>query len=133
MTKVVVDTDVVSYVFKNHPFGSRYDSELAGRITLISFMTVAEMERWMLQYHWGEQRVQLLRTFLQKFTVVPSSPDLCRKWAEVMVSAQAAGRRIEGTDAWIAATAMMHDAAVLTNNRKDYLGVTGLTLISHAP
>ena len=133
MTKVVVDTDVVSYVFKNHLFGSRYDPELAGHITLISFMTVAEIERWMLQYRWGNQRVQLLRTFLQRFTVVPSSPDLCRKWAEVMVAAQAAGRRIESADAWIAATAMLHDAPLLTNNRNDYLGVTGLTLISFAP
>ncbi len=35
MTSVIVDTDVVSYVFKNHPFGSRYDAELTGRIPLI--------------------------------------------------------------------------------------------------
>ena len=85
MTKVVADTDGVSYVFKNRPFGSRYDPELAGHITLISFMTVAEIERWALQYRWGKQRIQLLRTFLRRFTVVPSSPDLCRKGAEVMV------------------------------------------------
>ena len=84
MTEVVVDTDVVSFVFKNHPFGSHYDQELAGHITLISFMTVAEIERWTLQYRWGGQRIQLLRTFLQRFTVVPSSPDLCCKWAEVI-------------------------------------------------
>lgn len=95
MTSVVVDTDVVSYVFKNHPFGSRYDPELAGRIALISFMAVAEIERWVLQRRWGSQRIQLLRTFLQRLRVVPSSPDLCRKWAEVMVEAQAAGRRIQ--------------------------------------
>ena len=105
MSEVVVDTDVVSFVFKNHPFGSRYDPELAGRITLISFMSVAELERWTLQYRWGNQRTQLLRTFLQRFTVVPSSPDLCVKWAEAMVAAQAAGRRIASADAWIAATA----------------------------
>ena len=67
MTSVVVDSDVVSYVFKNHLFGSLYDPELAGRIALISFMTVAEIERWMLQYRWGKQRVQLLRTFLHRF------------------------------------------------------------------
>lgn len=48
MNEVVVDTDVVSYVFKNHPFGSRYDPELAGHIALVSFMTVAEIERWVL-------------------------------------------------------------------------------------
>jgi len=133
MSNVVVDTDVVSYVFKNHPFGSLYDPDLAGRIALISFMTVAKIERWVLQRQWGEQRVQMLRTFLQRFTVVPSSPDLCRKWAEVMVGAQAIGRRIEGADAWIAANALLHDAPLLTNTRDDYLGVAGLTLISHAP
>ena len=132
MTEVVIDTDVVSFVFKNSPFGSRYDPDLAGRVTLISFMTVAEIERWVLQYRWANQRIQLLRTFLQRFTVVPSSPDLCCKWAEVMVAAQAGGRRIETADAWIAATALQHDAPLLTNNRNDYLGVAGLTLISHA-
>lgn len=129
----VVDTDVVSYVFKNHPFGLRYDPELTGHIALISFMTVAEIERWMLLYRWGPQRVQWLRTFLQRFVVVPSSPDLCRKWAEVMVAAQAAGRRIESVGAWIAVTAILHDAPLLTNNRNHYLGVAGLTIISHAP
>jgi predicted nucleic acid-binding protein len=133
MSSVVVDTDVVSYVFKNHPFGSHYDADLAGRIALISFMTVAEIERWVLQRRWGSQRIQLLRAFLQRFTVVPSSPDLCRQWAEVTVIAQAAGRRIESADAWIAATALLYDAPLLTNNRNDYLGVAGLTLISHAP
>ena len=44
MNRVVVDTDVVSFLFKNHPIGNRYDPELAGRIPLISFMTVAELE-----------------------------------------------------------------------------------------
>jgi len=44
MTPVVVDTDVVSFLFKNHPIGLRYDPELAGRVALISFMTVAELE-----------------------------------------------------------------------------------------
>jgi tRNA(fMet)-specific endonuclease VapC len=82
MTKVVVDTDLVSFVFKNHTFGSRYDPELAGPVPLVSSMTIAEIERWGLQYHWGSQRVQLLRTFLRRFTVVPSSPDLCRRWAK---------------------------------------------------
>ncbi len=28
MTQVAVDTDVVSFLFKNHPVGLRYDAEL---------------------------------------------------------------------------------------------------------
>jgi tRNA(fMet)-specific endonuclease VapC len=63
--------------------------------------------------------------------VVPSSPDLCHKWAEVMVAAQAVGRRIECADAWIAATALLYDAPLMTHNRSDYLGVPGLNVVSH--
>jgi tRNA(fMet)-specific endonuclease VapC len=131
MTQVVVDTDVVSFLFKNHPIGIRYDPELAGRVPLISFMTVAEVERWGLQYRWGAHRLHWLRLYLGRFTVVPSSPDLCREWAGVMVAAQAAGRRIECADAWIAATAMLYEVPLVTHNRSDYLGVPGLSLISH--
>ena len=130
MTEVVVDTDVVSFLFKNHPIGHRYDPELAGRVPLISFMTVAEVERWAIQYNWSSQRLHWLHLYLKRFTVVPSSPDLCRKWAEVMVAAQAAGRRIETADAWIAAAALLYRVSLVTHNRSDYLGVPGLTLIS---
>ena len=119
MTQVVVDTDVVSFLFKSHPIGLRYDPELAGRVALISFMTVAEVERWTIQYHWGEHRLRWLHLHLARFTVVPSSPDLCRKWAEAMAAAQAAGRRIECADAWIAATARRRGLRICALNGSD--------------
>ena len=49
MSRVVVDTDVVSFIFKNHPIGAIYESDLAGRTLLISFMTLAELDRWAIQ------------------------------------------------------------------------------------
>ena len=131
MTEIVVDTDVVSFLFKNHQLRYHYDPELAGRVPLVSFMTVAELERWALQYRWSSNRLHGLRLYLERFTVVPSNEDLCRQWAEVMVAAQAAGRRIESADAWIAATALLYHAPLLTHNRRDYVGVPGLELISH--
>ena len=131
MTEVIVDTDVVSFLFKNHPIGQLYRADLAGHPAGISFMTVAEVERWALQYRWSSQRVHWLRLYIERFTVVPSSPDLCRTWAEVMVVAQAAGRRIETADAWIAATALLYEAPLVTHNGSDYRGVPGLKLISH--
>jgi len=62
--------------------------------------------------------------------VVPSSRDLVLKWAEVTVAARRAGRRLETADAWIAATAALYDAPLLTHNASDYLGVPGLKLIT---
>ena len=131
MTETIVDTDVLSFLFKNHPIGQLYDADVAGRAAGVSFMTVAEVERWGLQYRWSSQRVHWLRLYIERFTVVPSSPDLCRKWAEVMVAARAAGRRIETADAWIAATTLLYDAPLVTHNGSHFLGVPGLKLIYH--
>lgn len=131
MSSVVVDTDVISFLFKDHPIGSRYDSELAGRSLLISFMTLAELDRWAIQARWGEVRRSRLTKYLQPFVVLPYNRALCQKWAEVTVAAQASGYRIECADAWIAATALLYDLPLVTHNRGDYLGVAALKLISH--
>ena len=133
MSSVVLDTDVVSFLFKNHPLGALYEGEVAGRTLLISFMTLAELDRWALQSQWGEGRRGWLRLYLERFVVMPYSRVLCTKWAEATVTAQSRGCRIECADAWIAATALLYDLPLVTHNRSDYLGVPGLKLISHEP
>ena len=103
MNRVVVDTDVVSLVFKQDTRAQEYLSTLAARDLLVSFMTEAELERWILQSRWGQ-------------------------WAAVMVVARSVARRIEVADAWIAATALLYDAPLVTNNPGDYSGARGLKL-----
>ena len=100
---------------------------------MISFMTLAELDRWVLDAQWGEARRKRLREYLELFVVLPYDRDLCTKWAGVTVAAQACGRRIDCADAWIAATARWAGAPLITHNRDGYLGVPGLTLIAHAP
>src|SRR5690348_2121727 len=70
-------------------------------------MTVAELERWAIQRQWNPHRLNWLHLYLRRFTIIPSSPDLCRRWAEVMVAAQSVGRRIECAAARIAASAFV--------------------------
>jgi tRNA(fMet)-specific endonuclease VapC len=130
MSSVVVDTDVVSFVFKNHSIGNLYDADLAGRNLIVSFMTLAELDRWAIQSKWSEARRNWLRLYLEPFVVMPYNRALCTKWAEVTVTAQASGYRIECADAWIAATALLYDLPLVTHNRGDYRGVPGLVLIS---
>jgi hypothetical protein len=40
MNAVVVDTDIVSFLFKGHPAASLYKAVLTGRAMAISFMTL---------------------------------------------------------------------------------------------
>ncbi len=131
MNSVVVDTDVVSFVFKGHPVAASYQPDLEGRTLLISFMTVAELERWAIQSGWSAARQEWLRLYLDRFVVLPYNRRLCRIWAEVTVAAQSRGRRIECADAWIAASALRYGIPLVTHNRADYLGVPGLAIISH--
>ena len=91
MTRVVVDTDVVSFIFKNHPIGALYEADLAGCTPLISFMAMAELDRWAIQSKWGSARHEWLRLYLERFVLLPYSRRLCTMWAEVTVAAQRAG------------------------------------------
>ena len=130
MTPVVVDTDVVSFLFKNDSRAQLYLPMMRNRDLLVSFMTEAELEQWILLAKWGVDRVRRFRVFMTGFASVPSSRHLIARWAEAMVAARANGRRIEAADAWIAATALLYGATLITHNPKDYLGVPNLLVFS---
>ena len=130
MTPAVVDTDVVSFLFKNDSRAQLYLPLMRNRDLLVSFMTEAELEQWILLAKWGVDRVRRFRIFMTGFASVPTSRDLILQWAGVMVAARANGRRIEAADAWIAATTLLYDAALITHNPKDYMGVPNLRVLS---
>ena len=79
---------------------------------------------------WGGRRRLLLERFMQGFDVTYADNDLCTVWARIRADARAAGRPISPQDAWIAATALTLDAPLATNNRRDYVHVRRLRLLS---
>lgn len=130
---IMVDTDVVSFIFKGDTRADSYTPHLIGKLTMVSFMTIAELDRWEIQYNWGERKRRKLEMFLQDYVISWADRALCHKWGEAVYSARRNGRPIRTADAWIAATALLHNVPLVTHNRSNYLGVEGLTLISEAP
>ncbi len=128
----VVDTDVVSFLFKRDSRADLYRPHLDDQLPIISFMTVAELEQWTRVRNCGVRRHEELFTYLRRYLVEQSSPDLCRQWAEVMDSARQAGRPILTADAWVAATAISYGVPLVTNNPSDFAGVVGLSVISES-
>ena len=55
MNAAIVDTDVVSMLFKGDSRAQRYRVHISGRLLGISFMTLAELERWQLERRWGKR------------------------------------------------------------------------------
>jgi predicted nucleic acid-binding protein len=130
MEGTVIDTDVVSYLFRRDPRAQLYRPHLLGKLWVISFMTLAEVEWGMLQRNWGQARRNRMEEHLQRFTIVYADRDLCRLWAQATKSARRNGRPILVADAWIAATALRLGLPLVTHNPGDYAGVDGLTVLS---
>jgi len=130
---LVVDTDVVSFIFKRDTRAALYVPHLSGHMLTISFQTLAELELWTLAAGWGARRRLQLARHLRRYIVEDSSPALCRRWAEVLDDARRGGSPIATADAWNAATARLLGLPLVTHNRSHYINVTGLTIISEAP
>lgn len=126
---LVVDTDVVSYLFKQDTRGDLYKPHLQGHLLLISPMTRGELEFWALRHNWGQPRREAMRVHLKQFMLAPFREELCVKWAEATDSARRQGRVINSSDAWVAAVALHYDVPLITHNRSDYLGVANLKLL----
>ena len=93
-------------------------------------MTVAELDRWALEHDWGPARRARMEEHLRAYVVYPYERSLCLAWAEITHGARRSGRPINCADAWVAATAVVQGLPLVTHNPSDYLGVTGLEVVS---
>lgn len=126
--KALVDTDVVSFFFKDSQHGIPYRKYMRKRALCISFMTRAEIERGMRLDNWGEKKRSEMESFLaNKFTVIHTNDAICQKWAEIT---SIVGRPVPLADAWLAATAIVYRVPLITHNRKHFEGIAGLKVIS---
>jgi tRNA(fMet)-specific endonuclease VapC len=129
---VVVDTDVVSYIFKDHQLARRYQAILAGRSLTISLITRAEIELGLEAKNWGTPRRELMRRFLSRFTPLLPDTDTAVEWARIKNGCEKKGRSISFPDAWIAAAALQLNIPLVTHNVSHYAAVDGLTILTVA-
>lgn len=64
MSTLLLDTDVFSYLFKDHPLAGVYRPRLKGHILAISFMTVAELFQGAFRAAWGDKQLKRLEALV---------------------------------------------------------------------
>lgn len=128
--KVMIDTNIVSYLMKGRPEARIYKPHLQGKVLAISFITVGELYYGAEKSNWGERRRLQLESMLRNFLVVPYDHEIAKSYARVLVERQNRGRPISFNDAWIAACAVRHGVSLVTHNAKDFEGIAGLDLIT---
>lgn len=127
---VIIDTNIISYLFKQDTRGELYRPHIEGRVGIIAAQTRAELELWMLHHNWGARRQDELRLYLQGFFLATVDEATCEAWADAVDSARRAGLPISTADAWVAATALAYDVPLVTHNPNDFAGVSGLKIIT---
>ena len=130
MNTVLVDTNVISFIFKGDSRADAYTALLQGNRLAISFMTVAELFEWAFTHKWGEARIKRLEESLATFVVIPVDIELCRAFGKIRAELQGQGKTIASQDAWIAATALHHKLALVTHNPTDFVNVIGIEIRS---
>ena len=128
--KAVIDTCIVSYLMRGGPEATAYAPHLQGRLLAISFITVGEMYFGAEKRRWGEQKRRELETTLRNFVVIPYDHEIARCYGRLVAERQRSGMRIQPNDAWIAACTVRHAVPLVTHNSKDFVGISGLKLIT---
>ena len=127
--KVVLDTNIVSYIVNGDTRAQFYESEISGMQPVISFQTWEEILIMTIKNGWGVRRRRDLLDHLSRYEVIWPTPTLVVICAELRAERETAGRRMEAADGWIAATAIMLGCPLATHDR-DFIGIPNLQLIT---
>ncbi len=129
---VVVDTNVVSYIFNRNPEVKRYLHYLYGKRMAVSFMTKEEILFGAKLKNWSERRIARLCELVDSFEIFHSSERIIECCAGIRAARK--HKTIPVCDAWIAATALAADCPLVTHNPKDFMDIPGLEVVTfHVP
>jgi predicted nucleic acid-binding protein len=130
---MLLDTDVVSLLWKRDERVADCLLLLKGETLFISFMTLAELYQWARIRNWGQPRLEQFTIWLRRFIVLPYDEQVCWQWATVRAARRAQGRPISVQDAWVAACALHYGCTLLTRNVADFANIAGLSIATTNP
>ncbi|MFI9559808.1 type II toxin-antitoxin system VapC family toxin [Nonomuraea endophytica] len=119
MSPVVLDTDVSSLIHKRW-LPPTLASKLVGTTPVITFVTLAELTKWMDIRDWGVRSRNALAAWLQSIPVLPGDEDVAVTWGRLAAAAVKRGRPRPMNDMWIAACCLTHGVPLVTLNVKDF-------------
>lgn len=117
-TPIVVDTNVVSYIYRNDPIASHYIRRMKNHRAVISFQTYEELLFGVLVRNWGQcRRDELFRYVDATYEMVGHDRELVNICARVRADSRGRGMELSVADAWIAATAIWLGCPLLAHDK----------------
>ena len=125
---VILDTNIVSYIFNRDARALNYQDRIQGRRVIISFQTLEELWYGAYAKGWGDRRKNEFVHHLEQYEVIWPGPELVDACAGLRSERKSVGREMQVADAWIATTAIMLDCPLVSHDR-DFSGIPDLELI----
>ena len=129
-TRIILDTSIVSYIMRGAEQALSYLPHIQGKLLAVSFVTVGELYFGAEKACWGSQKRNQLEATLRNFVVIPYDHEIARCYGQLVAERQRKGAPIAANDAWIAACTVRHHVPLVTHNPKDFVGITGLHIIT---
>ena len=125
---IILDTNIVSYIFGGDYRALRYLPMIRGLRTFLSFQTLEEL--WFGAYRkgWGARRKNELSQHIEQYEIVWPNFEMVDICAQVRRERESIGLRLDVADAWIAATAILLQCPLASHDR-DFSGISSLELI----
>lgn len=127
---VIVDTNVLSYMYKSHELAQQYVGYLQDKDLAMSFISLGELLAGAEIDKWGLVRRERLRQFIDGHAVLESNYAVAEHYASIMSCLRALGCPASDNDVWIAATAVAYGLPLVTHNRRHFEAIPRLELVS---
>jgi predicted nucleic acid-binding protein len=136
MPKMLIDTCVLSELYKPHPqasvaaaFAALKDSDI-----YVSVVTLGELRKGISLLPHGKRQKDLIAWFDRlcqqyKSHILGIDSEIACLWGEITATASAHGTSLPMADGLIAATALHHGLQLMTRNIKDF-SATSVTLVN---
>ena len=127
----LIDTDWVIGHFRQVERITRRLEELSPQGLALSIISLAELYEGVFYSRDPLQSEAILREFLNpELTILPIDDQTCQIFGRERGRLRREGRTIGDLDLFIAATCLRHNLTLLSNNRRHFEQIEGLTIIS---
>ena len=128
--RYMLDTNICSYILKQHPVEVRRRFDEAGsRNIYLSAIVLAELYFGAARHPKGVVIRREIDDFVSRLTVLPWDEGAADHYGAIRASLEKAGTPVGAMDMLIAAHARSCKATLVTNNRREFDRIKGLSVV----
>jgi tRNA(fMet)-specific endonuclease VapC len=129
ITRYMLDTDICIYISKRRPpeVKARFERMKPGQMVM-SVITYGELYYGASKSSQRAKALSELDATIRGIPVEDLTAPVSEKYGIIRAALEKQGRAIGNNDLWIAAHAMALDVTLATNNDREFLRVTGLSV-----